>query len=204
VFEQFTSQYELGAENQALIWNDSILMDISGYPLIAPKVAGQVLGDGLLYFFSKDDGPKAQQYVGDAFPEFDCTPFARDWLGRVFAVNRKGNSGTSAGLLLLEPGSGEAYEIDESFKDFLDVALVNDPDTYLESELWDSWRSSGGEVPGVGQCIGFKVPLFLGGTGTLDNLELSDLQVYWDLCGQMRIATRDMPPGTQIGGVNLS
>lgn len=31
------------------------------------------------------------------------------------------------------------------------------------------------------QCAGYKVPLFLNGQDTLDNLEVSDMEVYWEI-----------------------
>lgn len=35
------------------------------------------------------------------------------------------------------------------------------------------------------QCVGYKVPLFLNGQDDIDNRELSDMEVYWGLMGQM-------------------
>lgn len=46
-------------------------------------------------------------------------------------------------------------------------------------ENWNDWLASGGLHPTYGQCIGYKVPLFLGGKDDVSNLELSDLDVYW-------------------------
>ena len=204
VFERFLGIHgpERGVQPGPL-WADPVLMATSGYAELAPRVAGLVLGGGLLRFVTQADGPVAQQAIRDAFPEFSAraVPFARDWLGRHFAVDKGRSVGSVSQLLLLEPGSGEAFEIDEGLEDFFNVDLVEAPDTYLESGLFEMWRGSGGEVPGADQCVGFKVPLFLGGAGSIYNLELSDVQVYWDLCGQMWAATKGLPPGTKISGV---
>ena len=206
MFEQFLDRFGRDKETmKAPIWRNSVLMATPGYSTISSKIAGQMIGDGLLYFFTQADGPNAQQFLVDAFPEFsgNAVPFARDWLGRVFAVNRMGIPEGTARLFLVEPGAAEVFEIDENFENFLNVALVNEPDTYLESDLWEVWRSSGGGAPNIDQCVGFKTPLFLGGSGEIGNLELSDLQIYWHICGRMRIATRDLPPGTKIGRADL-
>jgi hypothetical protein len=37
----------------------------------------------------------------------------------------------------------------------------------------------------VTECIGYRVPLFLGGSDTVENLEKVDLDVYWHLHGQL-------------------
>ena len=52
------------------------------------------------------------------------------------------------------------------------------------------------------ECVGYRVPLFLGGTDDVSNLERSDLAVYWSLCGQLRTRTVELPPGTAIHGVS--
>ena len=53
------------------------------------------------------------------------------------------------------------------------------------------------------ECVGYRVPLFLGGQDVVDNLEVSDLGVYWSLCAQLRQGTRDLPTGTSIGSVSV-
>ena len=186
-------------------WAAPELMVERGYAELARQVAGLVLGRGLLYFVTQDDGPIAQSAIQRGFPEFSdrAVPFARDWLGRHFAVDRGRRAGSASALLLLEPGSGEVFEIDGSLEQFFNVDLVEAPDTYLESELFELWRASGGEAPGVGECVGFKVPLFLGGAGSVDNLELSDVEIYWELCAQLRAAIRGLPAGSKIGSVEI-
>lgn len=187
------------------IWSDPTLLAAPGYAALAPRVAGINLGGGLLRFVNQAGGPIAQQAVNEAFPQFSerAVPFARDWLGRHFALDRARKAGETLALLLLEPGSGEVFEIDDTFEEFLDGDLIEAPDTYLESDLFDSWLRAGGGVPNAEQCVGFKVPLFLGGSGSVENLELSDVQVYWGICGQLWAATKDLPTGTSITGAEL-
>jgi type VI secretion system (T6SS) immunity protein Tdi1 len=107
------------------------------------------------------------------------------------------------GLLLIEPGSGDAFEIDESFVDYFNVNVVDDPDTFLATDLFQDWQSAGGRPPGNGECVGFKVPLFLGGAGAASNLELTDLGVYWSFAAQLRVRTQGLPSGTRISGVGI-
>jgi hypothetical protein len=104
--------------------------------------------------------------------------------------------------MLFEPGSGEAFDIDESLIELFNVDLVDDPDTYLAADLYKDWYDQGGRPPEVGQCVGFKVPLFLGGKGSTENLELTDLAVYWTFAAQLRTATELQPTGTMITGVD--
>jgi hypothetical protein len=76
---------------------------------------------------------------------------------------------------LIEPGSARVFEIDESFIDFFNIDLVDGPDMFLATDLFRAWQAACGGIPGTDECVGFKVPLFLGGTGAATNLELTDL-----------------------------
>jgi len=44
----------------------------------------------------------------------------------------------------------------------------------------------------------YKRPLFLGGSDTTDNLEISDLEVYWLLVGQLIREAKGLPSGTSV------
>ena len=46
------------------------------------------------------------------------------------------------------------------------------------------------------------MPLFLGGRDEIHNLELVDMDVYWSICGQLRLGTRKLPEGTTIQQVS--
>jgi hypothetical protein len=43
--------------------------------------------------------------------------------------------------------------------------------------------------------------LFLGGQDVVENLEVSDLEVYWSICGQLRRGALRLPQGTAINEV---
>lgn len=176
------------------------LVGTPGYVDLASQATGLALCGGLLRLVGAREGRLASEFVREGFPEFAAraVPFAVDWIGRVVAVDR----GRPPGLLLIEPGSAEAFEIDESFVDFFNVDVVDDPDTFLAADLFRDWRLAGGDVPSVGQCAGFKVPLFLDGAGRSVNLELGELEVYWSFAAQLRMRTRGLPPGTRIGSVD--
>lgn len=200
MFDRFLGRYPLPSGTPGEIWDDATLVGVRGYMELARASVGLPLCGGLMRILTAREGHAAKEFVSAGFPEFSsrATPFGVDWLGSILAIDRARPSG----LVVIEPGSAEAFEIDESFVEFFDVDLVDDPDTYLAADLYREWQKRGGRAPGVGECVGFKVPLFLGGSGSPDNLELVDLEVYWSLVGQLRIQTRAMPPGAKIGRVN--
>ena len=53
------------------------------------------------------------------------------------------------------------------------------------------------------QCVGYKVPLILGGRDEVDNLEVTDMEVYWSLSAQMSSQVAEAPTGTPIRGVSI-
>lgn len=71
-------------------------------------------------------------------------------------------------------------------------------DVALAKSFFHKWKKSGGASPAHSQCVGFRQPLFLGGADDLDNLELSDIDVYWHLMSQIIEQVRDLPAGTPI------
>lgn len=199
MFARFVSRFPLPEGAADELWAAESLLAAPGYVDLARQVAGLPLCDGLLRLVGAREGRLATEFIREGFPEFAAraVPFAVDWIGRVAAVDKA----RPPGLLLIEPGSADAFEIDESFADFFNVDVVDDPDTFLAADLFRDWQASSGVVPGAGECVGFKVPLFLGGAGAAVNLELTDLEVYWGLAAQLRTRTRGLPPGTPIRGV---
>ncbi len=130
-----------------------------------------------------DDVAAIADDVAAAFPEFAgrITIFGAAWLGCVFATD----SARDGEVLLLEPGTAEALEIPVDLEEFEASELVDNADAALAFGFYQSWRNAGGAAPGPGQCIGYRVPLFLGGADEVDNLELSDLSVYWSVTAQV-------------------
>ena len=106
-------------------------------------------------------------------------------------------------VLLLEPGTGEALEIPVPFSTFHDGELVDYADAALAAEFFEAWSAQHPSALPLSpdQCVGYKVPLFLGGHDDVANLEVSDLDVYWTICGQLRRQVKVLPPGTPIRSV---
>lgn len=53
------------------------------------------------------------------------------------------------------------------------------------------------------KCVGLKVPLFLGGTASVDNMEITDMELYWSLRAQLLMGTAHLPSGTAIDSVSI-
>lgn len=152
-----------------------------------------------------DSVEKWSAIVCDALPLLAnrVTCFAYDWLGRHFGLDPDRLERGEPLVLMLEPGTGEALEIPATLADFHNDVLVNLSDAALASNFYSEWLAAGGAIPDSNQCIGYKVPLFLGGDDTVANLEAINLEIYWTICGQLIKGTRKLPPGTRIKDISI-
>jgi hypothetical protein len=143
--------------------------------------------------------------VAEAFPDFSrrifC--FAYDWLGRHFALDFSRTTNGQFLILMLEPGTGQALEIPTTFVEFHEQELVQYRNEALAGEFYESWLAQRGRSPSFGECVGYKKPLFLGGSDTVDNLEVNDMEVYWSIAGQLLAKARGLPDGARIGNVKI-
>jgi hypothetical protein len=141
-----------------------------------------------------------------AFPAFQGRGFvfSYDWLGRHFALDLQRHVSGSCQLLMFEPGMDQVLEIPATFAEFHNEELVKNPEGALAADFYTTtWLPSGGAVPDLTQCIAYKKPPFLGGADDSTNLELSDMDVYWSLCGQLLTQVRKLPDGTRVNDVRI-
>jgi hypothetical protein len=143
--------------------------------------------------------------VREAFPDSNQVQvFGFDWLGRQFAVDSRGRRDEDPAVLLFEPGTGEVLEICAHFSMFHDGELIEFKNEALASHFFAQWRAAAGASVGFSECVGYRVPLFLGGKDQVDNLEIIDLDVYWTIVGQLRTGSRKLPKGTTIRRIATS
>ena len=89
-------------------------------------------------------------------------------------------------ILFFEIGSGHALKIPCSFKDFLNNEIGENAEACLALSYFVSWLQENQKAIPYGYCIGYKVPLFLGGEHISSNLEENDMEVYWHILGQIK------------------
>lgn len=140
---------------------------------------GKSFLNGMYRLFSINDVEKWNEITEKAFPKYKnyIVVFGYDWLGRIFAINKL--NGT---VLMFEPGTGEVLSIPVSFEDFHDSEIVEYHEDCLASEFFEEWyMDSNNYELQTSECVGYKVPLFLNGDDDIDNLEVSDMEVYWEI-----------------------
>lgn len=174
--------------------------------LIISELGGQTFNHGLYRVLREDQLVASRDAMECVFPEYRgrIIPFAFDWLGRHFASDLARVENGRPLVLMLEVGAGEAMEIPVSALDFHNVELVEYADDALSAPFWNQWRMGNPGDLAFTNCVGYKVPLFLGGADVVANLEVIDLSVYVEMCGQLRGKARTLPPGQSIRNIAIT
>ncbi|TWT78265.1 hypothetical protein Pla123a_10560 [Posidoniimonas polymericola] len=195
MFDQFNSSFQL-TNLESRESNQSILTAVEpyapGFSQLIGDYGGGTFESGLYRLHGSGDLMAWTESITAVFPRFAnrLVCFAFDWLGRHFALDRKRVVDGRMQVLLLEPGAGEAMQVPADLQAFHNVELVEYRNDALASDFFSRWIDSGGAPPAYNQYVGYKVPLFLGGSDDEQNLELSDMDVYWTICGQLLNSSR--------------
>jgi hypothetical protein len=158
------------------------------------RYGGKSFNQGVYRIFTSRRGMYFSTMVGSAFArdpkELLC--FGSDWLGRIFALDAKRVVDGAAGVVMYEPGTGQALDIPCNLSTFHNSELVEFSDAALAIGFFKQWLDAGGAVPTSAQCVTYKKLLFLGGQDDLNNLVLGDMAVYWGIASQIiaKLVTR--------------
>lgn len=149
---------------------------------------GQTFKEGLYRVHKTTELDKWNNILFETFPSYTnkifC--FSYDWLGRHFALDFTRMSEGEPMILMLEPGSGEALEIPSTFLSFHENELIEYTDAALAIDFFNEWKKENPKPLDHSKCIGYKVPLYLGGEDEIHYLEESDMEVYWSIMGQLK------------------
>lgn len=166
---------------------------------------GKSFNKGIYRIIAPSSVESWNRRVQSMFPDFagKITCFGFDWLGRIFALDAFRLEDKRPGVVMFEPGTGESLEIPCNIESFHEDELLNYREEALAESFYRDWLAAGGLSPSLSQCIGYKRPLFLGGADAVNNLELSDLDVYWALMAQVMQKVRGLPPGALVDQVSI-
>ena len=70
--------------------------------------------------------------------------------------------------------------------------LTEFADNALASDFFATWSAAHPDTVALehSDCVGYLVPLFLGGEDTIENLEVVEFEVYWSVLSQILEQTR--------------
>ncbi|MBZ9871904.1 DUF1851 domain-containing protein [Mesorhizobium sp. BR1-1-9] len=201
MFEAFRQSFPIESRVAADPAKSGVDSKIRGLNELLSSFGGASFKQGLYRIIHAQDLPAWNARINLGFPETNgrITCFGYDWQGSTFAVDNQRLEHGQPGVVLFELGTGQALEIPANIETFHDALIVDNPDAALAVNIYvEDWLAAGGAQPAYDQCIGYKQPLFLGGEDDISNQELSDLEVYWHIMGQVIAKVKGLPPGTPI------
>lgn len=154
--------------------------------VVARGWCGASFGGRLIRFHDAATGPVATENVRTAFGEIvDRIGWvAFDWLGRQFGF-ALADGQVAAPLVAADLGAGQLMTMGTA-PDFLDGVASGSLADALNQGAFAAFRAHDGfDALQFTECVGYKHPPFLGGAPTLENLERSDMDVYWTVIGQV-------------------
>jgi hypothetical protein len=94
-------------------WGNTGLLKVPTYEEFANRFAGLSFNGGLYRVHDDTSGPHGLDSLRGCFPDFAsrAIPFAFDWLGRQFAVDRGRTEQGEPLVMVFDPGAGQALEI---------------------------------------------------------------------------------------------
>lgn len=169
------------------------------------ELSAASFGGGLYRVHTPERALEWTDRVEQLFPELRdrALCFGYDWLGRHFALDRRRHDGSRHLTLLLEPGTGEVLEIPATIEALHTEELVQHGDAALALDFYADWREASGDDTylGMDECVGYDIPLFLGGDDEVSNLTRIDMDIYWSITAQLRHGTLELGPGSTISDV---
>jgi hypothetical protein len=181
-FARFLSAFEVTTHVVPRPWVNEAH---TGWTRLMGSHGGSTFELGLYRLHSEESSETAREDLQEGFPQLrnEIDLFGYDWLGRQFGVRRQ----VPRTVLMFEPGSGQVLDIPTSFAEFHDSELVDFRNDALAADFFATWSSRHRDAVPLpfDQCVGYRIPLFLGGADDLDNLEVTDLSVYLSLSAQM-------------------
>jgi hypothetical protein len=165
------------------------------------RFGGLSFNDGIYRMHTRESSERWSQIAASVFSELklDIGCFGYDWLGRQFALDTTRKSAKEGMVLMLDVELGQVYSTNRNFIDFHNIELVKKASEFLgESEFREWLNFEKGKPLAWSECVGFQIPLVLGGKDELDNPERCNMEVYWSICAQILDQTEPLPEGTRI------
>jgi len=165
------------------------------------NIGGKSFNNGIYRVHSFASSKQWTDLVKDAFPEAkNIWIFGYDWLGRQFGISLDQGSQIS----FFDIATNEMFNMPcNDIFEFHNVELVEYEDDALAKIDFEKWMVKWVKCIGLKDCVGYKIPLFLGGKDEFENYELVNTEVFWSLNIQIVKQINKLPPGTSIDEIKL-
>lgn len=144
--------------------------------------------------------------IASIFSDFSkrIIPFGYDWLGRFFCLDLEKTENSKPLVLLFSGFSNEVLEIPTNIVEFHDRVLIAQSEVALEEGMFSNYLSSSRIISlSTDHCVDMVIPLYMGGTYSVDNMKVAELEASWEINAQLLSQLKNVPEGTQIKSVTV-
>ena len=208
-FSLFLEKFPVDSKKKMSNYYDCKLPSIrnkhEGYSDFISSYGGRTFGDQIYKIHLSQNIQKWSLIVRTIFPEHanELVCFAYDWLGRQFCIASNHKISQEAFIYRFDVSTNESMIVSDSFMNFHNVELTSYPEEILSTDMFNQWMLQNERNTSVGKCTGFIHPPFLGGKIELDNLEEIDLEIYWNILGQILLKAKKMPRNSKISKIQI-
>ena len=162
--------------------------------------SGKEFENGAFKVFKKEETEKWNNVVKEMFPDYSeqFLLFGYDWLGRFYATDEYENI-----IFVFDPSTNDIMDLENEFAFFINKTLLKNANDILALKLYKKYLKKNSK-PLFSNCVGYKVPLFLGGEDSLENFEESDMEVYWSISAQIIAQIREKANGTVVDSFTIN
>ncbi len=155
---------------------------IDGAAILA-LVGGRSFNLGAFRTFSTESSKDWNDVISDAFPAYKgiirCIGFG--WDGQVIAEVLRDREDIERGVAIFNPNTAETLNAPVSIVDFMNDMIGDDEEDVLEAGLYLTWLKADKTPVQIDECVGYDVPMFVGGDQSMENMNVIDFEVYWDI-----------------------
>jgi hypothetical protein len=202
MFEKFINNFEVTiSQNEE---NDKELLNLNPDSLfeLLELHGGKTLNNGLYRVHTFKSSIQWASIIGQYFNghKSKIYPYGFDWMGRQFCISRDCNKLQ----IMFDISTIEYFELEQELELLHDEDFVNETESMLSSDLFiQVLKFCNRESIEYNECLGYKVPLFLGGADNIENYSIIDIEMYWDMQYQLYEKVRNLPEGTNIKSIKI-
>ncbi len=162
--------------------------------------------NGLYTIVTRDEASRLTKLAESIFPMASgkIAVYAVDWMGRLFATDTSTPDSIGAATVacfdFAEPSS---FTTQANFEDFHNVVAIDMMAELFNMEQFTQWTSKNAPPNDETSCIGYKVPLFLGGQDNQDNMERMDRSVYLHMLSELWSSATNLPSGSVVNQIDF-
>ena len=145
------------------------------------SLGGISINKGLFKIHSFQSSKKWTEIICEIFPKYTnrISVYGFDWVGRQYAKDLDKDF-----TYLFDIATGEDFELEQPLSEFFNVDLIEYEEETLNTEEFNEWNKNKIELD-FDQIVGYKIPLWLGGEDSINNYEIADAEVYWEINRQL-------------------